>query len=554
MSGAWLLRGGRRRRTLALLLLLSPLTALGYPHTARAASVHIPRGSLTQLPGTHGCVSVVSNDGCQVVRDLAGAFGVAVSGDGRNVYVAAINSSAVLTFARDSRTGALSQLAGTGGCTSESGNDGCATGEGLTDAASIAVSPDGHSVYVASLQGVAVFARNPQTGALTQLSGKSGCITENGADGCTPGQGLSVAASVAVSPDGHNVYVASGVPGDAVAIFARDSGTGALRQLSGAEGCWSQLAGDGCRAAHALIGASSVTVAPDGKTVYVAAAYSNAIASFERDPATGALTQGPGIGCTSEGGFEGCATGRGITAANTVAVSPDGRYVYSAASQSSAVAALLRSPGGALDQLGGAYGCTAQSGHDGCATGRGLLSAYSVTLSADGNSLYVASANSLAIFVRDPVSGRILEPRGSVGCIDERGREGCAPGRGLAGASSVAVSPDGNSVYVASYQTGAVAVFARATSSDALSAKLSGVPRRCVKRSFVVHAGAKSTLRLRSLRITLDRHVLGHTKRATLKRRVNVSRLRKGRHHLIVTATDIAGHVATRKATFKRCA
>jgi DNA-binding beta-propeller fold protein YncE len=549
-----LLRGGLKRQIPLLSIVIAGIVAMaGAQQTARAASVEIPRGSLSQLPGTEGCVSATRIDGCKVGRELAGAAGIAVSSDGHDVYIAANHASAVLTFTRDPRTGALAQLPGTGGCTSEAGNDGCATGDALTGAVSLAVSPDGHNVYAASDQGVAVFARNPQTGVLTQLSGKSGCVTEGGADGCTPGRALVAASSVAVSPDGHDVYVAS-LTSNAVAAFARDSATGALRQLTGLAACTSQFGGDGCQSGHALNGASSVAVAPDGKAVYVAAVFSNAIANFQRDPATGALSEGPGAACTSEGGSEGCATGRGINGTDTVAVAPDGGYVYSASSGSSGVAALLRSPTtGGLDQLPGPYGCTAQGGLEGCATGRGLGGAYSLALSGDGDSLYVAALNSLAIFARDPATGRILELKRSAGCVDERGREGCASGRGLAGAFSIAVSPDGKSVYVASLQSSAVAIFARAAASDTLQATLSGVPHRCTSHSFVVHAGAKSTLRLRSLRLKLNGRLMGRTRRDTLRRRINVARLKKGRYHLTVAATDIAGHVATRTATFKRC-
>jgi DNA-binding beta-propeller fold protein YncE len=68
---------------------------------------------------------------------------------------------------------------------------------------------------------VAAFARDRRTGALTQLPGTDACVSEDGAGGaCADGVGLIVADSVAVSRDGRNVYVAS--EGNAVAVFARD--------------------------------------------------------------------------------------------------------------------------------------------------------------------------------------------------------------------------------------------------------------------------------------------------------------------------------------------
>src|ERR687883_635598 len=51
-----------------------------------------------------------------------------------------------------------------------------------------------------------------------------------------------------------------------------------------------------------LVGATSVAISPDGKTVYVASHDSNAIAAFTRN-ATGGLTPG---GCIQETGGSAC--------------------------------------------------------------------------------------------------------------------------------------------------------------------------------------------------------------------------------------------------------
>ena len=87
----------------------------------------------------------------------------------------------------------------------------------------MAVSPDGLSAYVASEQSnaLAVFDRAPN-GTLAQKPGTAGCIrdTTTGLQ-CVDGTALADPESVAVSPDGLSVYVASEAS-QAVAVFDRE--------------------------------------------------------------------------------------------------------------------------------------------------------------------------------------------------------------------------------------------------------------------------------------------------------------------------------------------
>src|SRR5262249_47619489 len=120
-------------------------------------------GALSQLPGLDGCVTDGGIPGvCAAGKALNGPRGVAVSRDGRDVYVGSGGSDAAAVFARDPDTGRPSRLPGTDGCVSETGSGGaCADGKALKSAGNVAVSNDGKSVYVASLSSgaVAVFAR-----------------------------------------------------------------------------------------------------------------------------------------------------------------------------------------------------------------------------------------------------------------------------------------------------------------------------------------------------------------------------------------------------------
>jgi hypothetical protein len=59
------------------------------------------------------------------------------------------------------------------------------------------------------------------------------------------------------------------------------------------------------------------------------------------------------------------------------------------------------------------------------------------------------------------VTGDLSQPTGNAGCVSEDGTGPCADGHALSGAYGVAGSPDGKSVYVASYSSNAAVRFNR---------------------------------------------------------------------------------------------
>ena len=93
-----------------------------------------------------------------------------------------------------------------------------ATGSRARD--SVAVSADGKNVYVTSANAVVRFDRKQKSGVITEPAGSAGCVSEDGSGPCTDGRGLSNAYVGAVSGDGKSVYVAS-LASDAVARFNR---------------------------------------------------------------------------------------------------------------------------------------------------------------------------------------------------------------------------------------------------------------------------------------------------------------------------------------------
>ena len=191
---------------------------------------------------------------------LSGAYGVAVSADGRNVYVAAFKGG-VTIFDRDSSTGALAQKAGTAGCISSDGSGGaCQKGTAIAGASSVVVTPDGKTVYVAAYtsNAIAIFDRDTSTGALTQKAGTAGCIAEDGGGVCQDGRALYGASEVTVSADGRSVgHYATGhgsAAGDGLVILDRVPATGATTQKEGPAGCVTEGGSEGaCQEAAASI-------------------------------------------------------------------------------------------------------------------------------------------------------------------------------------------------------------------------------------------------------------------------------------------------------------
>ncbi len=190
--------------------------------------------SRNTVDGTLTFLELYEN-GVDGVTSMLAPRGVSVSPDGENVYVSTDTNDSLLIFDRDVNTGLLTfstaLLDGVGGV------------DGLDGALNVRVSPDGNQVYVtAALEdALSVFTRNPVDGSLTFLE-----VHREGVNGVT---GLDGVIDQAFSPDGLLLYTA-GFFGDSVAVFSRNPTTGALTfensYVDGAGG------GDGLGGAHGV--------------------------------------------------------------------------------------------------------------------------------------------------------------------------------------------------------------------------------------------------------------------------------------------------------------
>jgi 6-phosphogluconolactonase (cycloisomerase 2 family) len=439
------------------LLAILVLTATLPSGVAAAPPVTIP-GILTQPAAPDGCVS---NDGtggaCATVGNLVGAQAVAVSPDNLHVYVTAFDVDAVTVFSRDKTTSVLTKV----GCYTNNATAGCTQVKPLTQPYAIAVTPDGKFVYV-SVQGsdaVVVFARDKKTGRLTKQS----CVGRGSTGGCAhPISPLNHPQGLAISKDGKFVFVAVRVS-DAVIAFARDKKTGALTKVNCVSNADSSA---GCTVGVALDDPRDVAVSKDSKNVYVASKGSNAVVVLSVDKKTGSiapLSDGGGTdGCVSADGTGGaCATGKALGAPLRLDISPDGKHVYVASSDSHAVAMFSRGKQGALSQIG----CISNDGSGGdCTTGNALAGAASVAVSQDGKNVYVAAkvSDAVGVYSRDKKTGLLTQLSPTDGCVSLDGTGGaCATGAALNGAQDLAVTPDGAGLYVTAGDSKAVAVFSR---------------------------------------------------------------------------------------------
>ena len=233
--------------------------------------------------------------------------------------------------------------------------------------------------------------------------------------------------------------------------------TGDLTQPAGTAGCISETGAGPCADGHGLDGPFGVAVSPDGKSVYVA---STAATPWRASTATrppGRSPSPPGPPAASARRGRGPApTAMGSSARARWRSAPTGRASTSPRLQRRRGAPQpqhdhrgdhparrdrrlrQRDGGGALRRRPWARRPVRGGGQPGREERLRRLAPAATPWRA-------------STATRPP--GRSPSPPGRAGCVSETGSGPCADGHGLDGPASVAVSPDGKSVYVASLST-----------------------------------------------------------------------------------------------------
>jgi surface protein len=340
------------------------------------------------------------------LKGVGDASSFIITNDGKYLYWISFDSNRIYWGERDPVSGALHVLGSL-----KDGENGV---DGLAGAFSVSSSNDNKHVYVAARNdhSVSWFERNASNGSLTY----GGVLKRYGTGGVT---GLKFASSVSVSDNGEHVYVA-GFQDNSICWFDRNSTTGALT--------YSGRINQGLNGADGLSGVLHVVLSPDGKHAYAESWWNNSISWFDRNQSTGALTY---VGSLKDGnnGVD------GLRSANSIAISPDGKSVYTTGYDDDAVAWFDRNASsGALTYLG-----ISKDGVNGVST---LNGPRRLTVSGDGLQVYVVTIFSSAVtwFDRNASTGH-LSLAGNI----EDSSYGID---GLGAPQKILISPDGHHAYV----------------------------------------------------------------------------------------------------------
>jgi DNA-binding beta-propeller fold protein YncE len=324
------------------------------------------RNAKTGLLTKSGCItheSTLSECETTGAKGLDLPYGITVSPDGENVYVTGFGEEAVAEFKRNTETGALTQLASPNECIGDAAS-GCGTlAIGLEEDIGVAVSPDGKNVYVAAgakeVKGdVAEFARGAE-GALEQLPGEEGCVSEKVA-GCKVLAHVDGSEDLVISPDGANVYANSYPGGESAVIEFKRTESGELEALAANNECVSTETLAGCTKAKRVGGPLGLAISPDGEDVYAGSANENSVAEFKRG-AEGALEQLATNPCVTDeasgcGAAEDESNRVGLKFARRLTVSPDGTNVYVAGQAAHAIVEFSRTVKPTVSRIDLSYG------------------------------------------------------------------------------------------------------------------------------------------------------------------------------------------------------
>ncbi len=422
-----------------------------FTYTARSLEGCTVTGSIVAIsPGTVSAnlnleFVEVQQDRTNGVRGLQAAISTALSPDGKFVYAAGRNDHSIAIFERNTTNGTLTYRGRV-----RHGHNGVT---GLKYVSDVAISPDGTRLYAAGYaqNALVVFERNTHTGNLTFVERKR----KGDTDGTQTINGMKGPRGCAVSPDGQTV-VATGYGDHSIAVFRFNKATGGLT--------FHEFYKNGVGDVLGMKQAFGLAFSLDGKHLYVAGSGNDAVAIFEHDLETGNMTFVGQVKDNSAGinGLDGVAD---------VAVSPDGKHVYTAAYGDDAVALFNRS-----NTNGSLTFVDVYLDGDGAGSIDGLNGANGVTVSPDGSQVWAAGQidDSMVLFERNQSTGELQ--------FVEQVRDGVDGFEGLNGITMSALGPHSDFAYATGNSDDALTVIFRNRTPEANY----DMPGTAVKNSTLV--------------------------------------------------------------------
>jgi DNA-binding beta-propeller fold protein YncE len=325
----------------------------------------------TGLSGTGACETISSASAGGGNSGLDHPKSLAISADGKSLYLAATEDAAIAQFKRTTGSGALeyeqcvtgetqSGSTGSGACAETDGDGSNGDNSGLDDPRGLALTKKGKQLVGVSSDDDALFAfdRDRDNGDLAFdgcFTGESETVANAGCDASFPtaggaDSGFDDTRSLALGKGGKDIYVVSRFDASVV-HFRINGGIECLSADTGAGG------GDPCDsiATPAVSGQDtglqyleSAVLSADGRTLYVSAAADAGVTTFKRNLDTGVLTYKgcitgeSGLPCDEIGDATTGGDNSGLSFPQFIALSPDDKSLYVTASNDDAVARFNR--------------------------------------------------------------------------------------------------------------------------------------------------------------------------------------------------------------------
>lgn len=410
------------------------------------------------MPAETGCIAddISQPPGCTDARGMRDIGQIAISPDGRNLYVPSRGRSSIAVFDRDAASGVVSQKPGVLGCyTSDSAvatQDNCTlVGGGLNGAFVVAVSPDGSHVYVGGTGGApATFTRTASgdlayVGTGTLLGGEMRGIT--------------------VSPDGASVYTSMiNQPGGLIGVYQIDPGGSGLTYRQ----CWASVStAYGCvlTTDGYVDEPGELVVTPDNKELLLANGentgtdYSQgSIVGFGRStsgPSQGDLTAPSIATCVSDGSLASCQARAQQSYLRGLAIADGGTRIYAAGAYG--LFRVDRDPvTGALSPLPSQSACVSyETNPYNCGSlgvpATAAIPTRALTVPPDGENVYLGTESPTpGVFsLSRSADGSLSSVDPPLRCLNLDGSSSCGALRGGTDIRSMVSSPQGRFVYAA---------------------------------------------------------------------------------------------------------